>query len=242
MSLMLEERPPQSGQPATPPGQEILVRVDAGRSRRRFAFVGPMLGLALAAVLLVGGFAVARGWFGLGDLFASRTIDRSAPVLVERIRNQSEYHGATGTFAAMVDVEHKVGIVPTFVAGNHAIYSGVGSVDATVDLGRLQATTGKSGTLVLRLPHARVSDVHLDAGQSHVMNRDRGALDRLGGIFVDSPTSERELQLISERRIAKAARGSDLRARAERNTATMIEDLADQLGAGRVDVRFGPAV
>jgi hypothetical protein len=239
---MLEERPTQPGPAAPQSGQEVLVRVDAGRGRRRFGIAGPLVGLLLAGVMLVGGFALARGWFGIGDLFAPRTIDRSAPVLVEKIRNQTEFHGASGTFAATVDVEHKFGIVPTFLAGNRAVYSGVGSVDATVDLGELRATTAEDGTLVLGLPHARIGDVRLDARRSHVMNRDRGALDRLGGIFVDSPTSERELQEISERRIAKAAKGSTLRTRAERNTANMIEDLAEQLGAGPVQVRFGPAV
>jgi hypothetical protein len=243
VSLLLEERPAPSGVDGSPATHEVVVRVDQARPRRRFGFAGPVLGLVLAAVLVVGGFALARGWFGLGGLLAPRTIDRSAPVMVERLRNLDEFHGATGTFSATVDVEHKLGIVPTFLAGSRAVYSGVGAVDATVDLGALARTPSRNatGALVIRLPHARIGAVRLDARRSHVMNRDRGMLDRLGGIFVDSPTSEREVQRISQGRIARAAAGSNLRARAERNTARMIEGLATSLGAGRVDVRFGAA-
>ena len=72
------------------------------------------------------------------------------------------------------------------------------------------------------------------------MSRDRGLVDRVEGMFVSSPTSEREVQRTAERRIGKAAAKSDLRRRAERNTATMIRNLATALDAGKVDVRFGP--
>lgn len=241
---MLDDRPAPSHEAASTAGHEIVVRVDQARPpRRRFGVAGAVLALVVAAVLVIGGFALARGWLGLGNLFAARTIDRSAPVIVERLRDQDVFHGARGTFSATVDVEHKLGIVPTVIAGSHTVYSGVGTVDATVDLGSLARTPRRdaTGALLIRLPHALIGEVHLDRRRSHTMNRDRGALDRLGGIFVDSPTSEREVQRVSERRIARAAAGSNLRARAEHNTTRMIEDLATSLGIGTVEVRFGAA-
>jgi hypothetical protein len=239
---MLDERPvkDRTGEDTARPTNEVVVRVQSER-RRRPSVVGVMA-LALAGVLVIGGIAVARGWFGLGDLVAPRTIDRSAPVLVERLRNASEYRGATGTFSTTVDIEHTVGIVPRFIAGSRAVYSGVGTVDATVDLRNLvvqAAATGVDGALVVRLPHARLGAVQLDAERSHVMNRDRGILDRVGGVFVDSPTSEQELERVSRRRIASAAAKGELRERAETSTARMIEDLAESTGAGPVEVRFG---
>ena len=129
---------------------------------------------------------------------------QSAPVLVQRLRDASQYTGATGTYSATVDVEHTNGIVPSFIAGSRSVYNGVGTVDAAVDLGALtkQVQRDAQGTLVIRLPHATFGDVHLDAGRSHVMSRDRGLVDRLEGVFVDSPTSEREVQQLSQRRIA----------------------------------------
>ena len=243
MSLMLDERPVQvggdaAGSPAVP---EVIVRVRGERGRRRPTLTG-IVALALVGVLVVGALAVARGWVGLGNLFASRTIDRSAPVLVQKVRNLSDYRAASGTFSTTVDLEHKVGILPTFIAGGRVVYSGVGQVDATVDLGQLTtASTSRNadGGLVLRLPHARLGTVVLDAARSHLMNRDRGVLDRIGGVFVDAPTSERAVEQVSRRRIATAAQRGNLRARAEHNTASMIRKLARTLGVGPVEVRFG---
>ena len=245
MSLMLEERPaPPAPTEVAPRHQEVVVRVDQGRPRRlRTGIVGWLLALGLAALLIVGTVAAFRGWSVFGNAFAPRTIDRSAPVLVQRLRDASQFTGATGTYSATVDVEHTSGIVPRFIAGSRSVYNGVGTVDATVDLGALAKHIERDaqGTLVIRLPHATFGDVHLDAGRSHVMSRDRGLIDRIEGVFVDSPTSEREVQRLSERRIAKAAAASGLRARAERNTARMVEGLASSLGAGPVRVEFGTA-
>jgi hypothetical protein len=92
---------------------------------------------------------------------------------------------------------------------------------------------------VVRLPHAQLGAVSLDASKSHVMSRDRGFLDRVGGVFVDSPTSDRTLEQVSRRRIMSAAAKSELRQRAETSTARMIERLAHATGVGPVEVRFG---
>jgi hypothetical protein len=243
MSLMLEERPAPP-QPTTVGTPEVVVRVDHGRAPRglRTSILGWLAALVLAAILAVGAVVAVRGWSFFGDAFAPRTIDRSAPVLVQRLRNQSRYTGASGTFNAIVDIEHKTGPIPTIIAGSRSIYSGVGDVDATVNLGALSrhVVRAADGTIVLRLPRARLGDVHLDGRHSHMMSRDRGLIDRVEGMFLESPTSEREVQRVAERRIEKAATKSDLRRRAERNTATMIRNLAVALGAGKVDVRFGP--
>jgi len=245
MSLMLEERPaPPAPAETAPRHQEVVVRVDQARPRRlRTGIVGWLVAIGLAALLIIGAVAAFRGWSVFGSVFAPRTIDRSAPVLVQRLRDASQYTGATGTYSATVDIEHKTGIVPSFIAGSRSVYNGVGTVDATVDLGALAKHVQRDaqGTLVIRLPHATFGDVHLDAGRSHVMSRDRGLVDRIEGVFVDSPTSEREVQQLSQRRIAKAAAASGLQARAERNTARMVEGLASSLGAGPVRVEFGTA-
>jgi len=55
---MLDERPAPASE-AAPDAREIVVRVDQGRTRRRFGVAGPLIGLALAVVLVVGGFALA---------------------------------------------------------------------------------------------------------------------------------------------------------------------------------------
>lgn len=240
---MLDERP--SAAPTEPASttapQPVVVRVDRGRPGRGLRPTSVLL-VALLSLIAFVGVAAWQGWMGLGGLFGARTIDRSAPVLVQKLRDRAEYRGASGTFSEVVDLEHKpVSFVPTVLAGNRVIYNGVGDVDATVSLKRLSksAVTLQGDTLVVRLPHAQLGPARLDPVHSHVMNRDRGLLDRLGSPFVDSPTSERQVEKVAESRIERAAAKSDLAAKAEKNTTRMIVGLAQALGVEHpVQVRF----
>jgi hypothetical protein len=240
---MLEERPsvtPTESTPgSTPP--PVVVRVDRGRRGMRPTSI---VAVAILGVVAFVGIAAWQGWMGLGGLFGARTIDRSAPVLIQKLRDRAEFRGASGTFSATVDLEHKpVGFVPAVIAGNRVIYNGVGDVDATVSLKHLtkSAVHVQGDALVVRLPHAELSPARLDPVHSHVMNRDRGLLDRLGSPFVDSPTSERTVEAVAQSRIERAAARSDLAAKAEKNTAAMITGLAKALGVDHVQVRFAAA-
>lgn len=234
--MMTEERPAAtSSKPA-----EVVVRVDGGR-RRRPSILGA-LALAGVALLLVIGLGVASGWLNLGKIFSTSTTDRSAPVILHKLRNLSSYNAASGTFSVTVDLEKDVSILPQFIAGSRVIYSGYGSVDAAVDLGELDAqhvSRNAAGTLVVTLPHATLERAALDAERSHVMNRDRGLVDRLVGVFEDNPTSEHALQKAAVVKINRAAKQTDLIQRAERNTETMIKRLGAAAGVSQIDVRFG---
>jgi hypothetical protein len=199
-----------------------------------------VLAAAGVAVLLVIGLGVAGGWLNLGNLFATRTTDRSAPVILHQLRDLSSYSAASASFSVTVDLEKDVSILPQFLAGERVIYDGRGSVDASVDLGALDAqhvTRAADGTLVVTLPHAILEPATLSP-RSHVMNRDRGLINRLSGVFSDNPTSERALQKAAVVKMNRAARETNLVRRAERNTETMIERLAAAAGVDQVDVRF----
>jgi hypothetical protein len=243
---MLDERPPalRTDDRPTEPGDSIVVRLDPGRRRGR---IGTGVGVLLVvAVIALAGAGVAALWnngFGLDGLFGRTTIDRSAPVLVERLRNRAEFRGATGTFSATVDIENDHGFIPGFIAGDRTIYTGVGDVDATVSLRHVGSTasTKSDGSIVVTLPHATLGRARLDPKLSHVMSRDRGVLDRVGGLFVDSPTSDRGVERVALRRIERAAAKSRLAAKAERSTARMIRDLGRAVGADRVTIEFRDA-
>jgi hypothetical protein len=200
-----------------------------------------LLALAGVAILLVIGFGVASGWLNVGKIFSTSTTDRSAPVILHKLQDLSTYNAAEGTFSVTVDVEKDVSILPQFIAGSRVIYSGYGTVDAAVDLGALDAenvTRNADGTLVVTLPRATLEGAQLDPARSHVMNRDRGLLDRIGGVFVDNPTSERALEQAAITKMNDAAKKTDLLQRAERNTEAMIERLAAAAGVTDVDVQF----
>jgi hypothetical protein len=240
MGTLIEERPsPVEPSPSRPAPAEVVVRVDGPRRRR--SWLAGIVAVAVVAVLLAGGVGLWRGWFGLDRLFTTSTTDRSAPAILHEIRDLSSYRAASADFSVVVDVEKDVSILPQFIAGSRVVYSGYGSAGASVDLGQIDArnvTARPDGTVVVTLPKPRVERAVLDPARSHVMNRDRGLFDRIGGVFVDSPTSERALERAAVTKMTRAAQQSNLVARAERNTAAMVERVANAVGADQVEVRF----
>jgi hypothetical protein len=231
---MTEERP-NSAAPT-----EVVVRVDSGR-RRRPSLLGAAVALGVIGVVAVVGFVLASGWLNLSDLFSTRTTDRSAPVIVHKLRDRASLTAASGTFTVTVDVEKDVSVLPQFLAGSRSIYSGYGTVNATVDLRALDTrhvTETADGTLVVTLPHPRLESAVLDPKHSHVMNRDRGLLDRIGGAFVDSPTSERTLEQMAVQKMNVAAQRSALATRAERSATAIVERLGASAGFDKTQVRF----
>ena len=173
--------------------------------RRDRGIVRPVIiGGVLVGAALVGTGAVGLDLFD--NPFSTTTVDRSpAPILTE-LRDLGEYHAAQASFEVIVDQEQDVNLVPQFLAGERVQFVAIGDVDALVDFTELacqrrSGSTSTSGAVTITLPSPTIAAPVLDHEQSHVMNRDRGLLDRIGGVFVDSPTTEHELLV--------AARGED---------------------------------
>jgi len=253
MATMLEERPARASNNGA--AHEVVVRVvgDGGGGgaagstppRRRWSLrgIGIFAGLgALAVAVIV--LANAIGGLFSFNLFGTTKIDRSAPVVLKQLRDVSTYTAATGEFESTVDIENDSWL-PSFLDGERAIFVGVGTVDAQVDFSQLAKdaiVVGDNGTVTVTLPQPTLGKAHVDPSRSHVANRDRGLINRIEGMFKDNPTSERELYITAQHRIAKAARGSEMRARAERNTDEMLQALLGKLGFQQVNVVWtGPA-
>lgn len=207
-----------------------------GGMLRTVGTVAALGAVAFAVVMLakaIGGFDV--------NLFGTTRVDRSAPVVLKELRNVSTYTAATGEFEATVDIEDDVKWVPSFLAGERTIFIGVGTVDATVDFSTIGAdavVVDGDGGVTITLPRPALATPVVDPARSHVADRDRGLANRLSGVFSDNPTSERDLYLTTRDRLAKAARGSELRARAETNTTAMLQGLLGKVGFERVTVVF----
>jgi hypothetical protein len=92
--------------------------------------------------------------------------------------------------------------------------------------------------VTLTLPAAAIVDVDVEPRRSYVVNRERGILDRIGGIFSDNPTGEQELYQLAEEKLLAAAGESALLERAETNTSRMLTALLRSLGFDTVQVRF----
>jgi hypothetical protein len=203
--------------------------------------VAVLVALVVAAVAL-GRVADLRLWPSLPNPFASRSVDRSQPVLLRSIQDLSVHKAATGNFEVLVDIEKRSGLIPPFLKGERTLFVAAGTVDAEVDFSGLDAGAVKVSedrrSATITLPHARLAKPHVDPGRSYVANRERGALDRLGSVFSANPTSERELYQLAELKLLAAANESELVARAEQNTRAMLQSMLRSLGYTEVTVIF----
>ncbi len=211
--------------------------------------VGTMVGLLLVVAAV--GAAVFVGYRLLDNPFSTTEVDRTAPPVLLELRDLAEFHAAQGQFEVTVDVEEDVKWVPSFLVGERVQFIAVGTVDAIVDFARL--TDGSftvdeaTNSVQVTLGPVRLADPAIDLEASHVMNRDRGLLDRLGGVFSDSPTSEAELYSLATDKIAAAADATQLAERARENVTATVTAMLQAVGFDQVDVRFqvwsaGPSI
>lgn len=233
--------------PPAPGGATVLAPPAPRRPRwgRWLALVAVLVVLGGLTLAIAAGVSAARNLFP--DLLAPFTaeperIDRSGPAVLSAIEELSEYRAATGHYEVIVDVEEDVPGMPSFLRGERTIFVAAGTVDGVVDLSDLGAgavSVNEDRTSVtVSLPSATLSDAAVDPERSYVYGRERGLLDRLGSLFSDSPTGERELYLLAEQRLEAAAQEGSLTASAETNTRSMLESLLRSLGFTDVRVDF----
>ncbi|MFE9380772.1 DUF4230 domain-containing protein [Streptomyces sp. NPDC006855] len=202
-----------------------------------------VLGAAAAVLALL--FAGSRLSLlpGLDDFFDEETRDRSGPAVLKSIQDMSSYKAASGNFQVVVDLEKDTKFVPDVLRGTRTLFVGAGTVDASVDLGKVTeggvVVDEDRTTADIRLPRAVLGDPALDPDRSYVVSKQRGLLDRLGDLFSDNPGSEQAVNKLAVRHIAEAAKESGLTARAEKNTADMLKGLLGSLGFERVTVHYG---
>lgn len=188
--------------------------------------------------------ALAGSLIGLpsfGNPFASETVVRDHAAVLESLEEIAELRAATGEFQVIVDVEDRTRFVPGFLKGEHTTFLAQGAVDAVVDLGALDDDSiivAEDGSVTVLLPPATLADPVIDHDASGVLDRDRGLVDRVGGMFVDQPTSDKDLYREATSRLAEAAADSELRATGEANAAATVEELLREAGVEDVRVLF----
>lgn len=227
----LQDRTHRAADPGPRPGRRVPLRLIAAGA-----------GLAL---LVPAGLGV-RDWIaGSGNPMEPEIVDRSTPALLLALADLSEYHAATADLQVMVDLEVDTPWVPAVISGERVHFLATGSADAFVDFDGLDAGAvtlsrdGQSATIVLPAPE--LADVRIDPEESRVVDRDRGLVERVGGVFAENPTDDSDLYALAERRLAAAAAQSDVLDRAEENTRQMLTTLGQSLGVDEVTVEFRPA-
>ncbi len=198
--------------------------------------------------VVIGALIVSAGVIGIGLIdnpFSTATIDHSPPVVLTELRDLADYHAAQAQFEVVIDQEDDVNLVPAFIAGERAQYVAVGAVDAIVDFSGLddaaidvQSEGEDADSVTITLPSPTLTAPAIDLEQSYVMNRDRGLINRVGGALVDSPTSERALELAAIDKMSASADQSDIIERAEDNTTKMLTGMLGALGFEDVTVVF----
>lgn len=194
------------------------------------------------AVLVVLVISLFDPWNLLSNPFRRERVDRSAPALLDRLEDLSEYRAASAQLQELIDIEDDTRFVPSFLSGERVSFLAFGTVDAVVDFSDLAkgsvVVSDDRKTVSVTLPHARIDTVKVDPQRSRVLNRDRGVLDRIGSVFSDNPTSERELYQLGEQKLRRAAGDSELTARAETNTRRMLRALFQALGFDDITITF----
>ncbi|HEV2784516.1 MAG TPA: DUF4230 domain-containing protein [Actinophytocola sp.] len=190
------------------------------------------------AWVLVAVVVLALGAIGLATLvpnlnpFRTEEIDRTQPALLESIKDLSQYHAAVGEFQVVVDLEKDVAFVPSFLAGERALFVAAGSVNAFVDFSGL---TGDALTVSedrksveIRLPPAQLDKPNLNQDRSYLFATQRGIWNRLSSLF-QAPDQQQFYQ-VAEQKIGEAAKAAGLTKRAEDNTRAMLVGMMSTLG------------
>jgi hypothetical protein len=195
---------------------------------------------ATGAVVIVLFMGNIFGFLNFG--FGSRTIDRSQPPLLVQLTDLSEYHASSANFQVLVDIEKDTKYVPDFVSGQRSLMVAAGTVDASVDFRGLKdenVVVSEDGErITITLPPPYVDDVVLDHDNTYVESRQRGLLDRVGGVFSGNPSNDQPLYQAATDKLHEAASSSELRSLAEKNTRSMLESLMTSAGFEEVVVNF----
>ena len=227
----------RTGKPAHPGGAQSTTGRPPRRSRWALLLAGVVV---VAAVVLIGRLAGLLPSFG--NPFSNRTVDRSPPAVLEALSDLSQYRAASGYYQIILDVEEDTRFVPSFLKGERTFFTAAGTVDAYVDfsgLGEQAVTVSEDRRSVqISLPSPALAEPRVDPGKSRVVSRDRGLLDRIGSVFSDNPTGEREFYLLAQERMKAAALESDVLKRAEENTTNMLQGLMRSLGFTDIQITY----
>ena len=199
------------------------------------AVLAVLLAVALLAVIAL----VAIVTF---DPFASDTVDRSGPTMLEQIRELEEFTAAEGSFTQDVDLEEDARYLPDFLKGERVIAMVTGTVRATVDFSGLDEDAVQvdesTNTIRITLPEPTLSDADIDESSARIISRDRGLLDRADDFFSGNPTDDGPLYQAAEEKVETAARESDLIEEARANTEQWLTTFLGAAGFEHVEITW----
>jgi hypothetical protein len=197
-----------------------------------------VIALTLLALLVVGVVSTF-------DPFASNQVDRSAPAVLEKIRELEQFTAAEGQFVQTVDFERDAKYLPSILKGERVVASVQGNVSATVDFGGLDQDAVKVSddrrTITLRLPAPELEAADIEESSTKILTRDRGVIDRAEDFFSSNPTDDLPLYRAAEKKVDAAAARSDLQQTARTNTERWLRTFLGAAGFDTVNISWAPA-
>jgi hypothetical protein len=199
--------------------------------------------LLVVALVVVAGIGLVAGWRPhLSNPFQERTVDRSSPAVLRSLEDLSAYHAAAAHFEVIIDLEKDTKWVPSSLRGERVLFVGVGTVDSVVDFGKLGPgavdVSEDRTSVTIRLPAPTLSEPRIDPKRSYVAARQRGALDRLGGLF-GGQGNEQQLYVAATGKMREAAQtDGQVLALARQNTTGMLKGFLGALGFTNVTVTY----
>jgi hypothetical protein len=207
--------------------------------RRRWMKVLACLAAVAALVPLGAQVAAVPGW---SNPFEQQTVDHSPAPLLTAMRDVAEFHAATGTFQVLVDLEKDTPNVPSIISGERTTFFATGHVDGVVDFSGIDArhvaVSPDRLAVTISLPAPVLAPAVVDPAQSRVVGHERGIVERVTGVFDQAPRTDQELYVVAGKKLDAAAATSDLPARAEQSTRSMLTGLATSMGFQQVTVIF----
>lgn len=205
-----------------------------------------LLAAAIAVVALIPFGAQVAAVPGWGNPFEQRTVDRSPAPLLTAMRDVEQFHAATATFTALVDLERDTPNMPSVISGERTTFFATGTVDSVVDFsavdgGRVVVSPDRL-SVTIKLPQPTLEQAVIDPAQSRIVGQQRGIVERITGVFDQAPRNDQEIYLLARDKINDVARTSDLSARAEQSTRGMLTGLATSMGFQQVIVIFDEPV
>jgi hypothetical protein len=230
--------PAETLQPPAPPSRPRVVP----RTVWFFAIVA-ILGLSGAVGLGVVIHAIGDANPFKNGLVTQRTVDRSGPAVLKAVSDLGTLQSASGHYEMIVDIEHSVDHVPSFLAGRRVLFVAVGDVGTTVNLRNLPAgsvtVNGARTAATIHLAKPTISAPQLDLRASHVYSSDRGVVDAIGDLFNGAPDQQQQIYTVATQKLAQAAHADNgLVNRAEANTRGTLQGLLRPLGFTDVTVQF----
>jgi Protein of unknown function (DUF4230) len=218
------------------------------RVRRGRGLIGALAGVAAAiaaVVVLVIVLSAVHLLPQLRNPFAETTSVRSQPVLLKSITALSRYEAASGSFQVVVDLSQKAEFLPSFMEGTQTLFIGQGNEIAYVDFSQLKGkavqVSSDRTAVTITLPPAQLEPAVLNVKQSYVYAQQQGLLNRIGNFFSGNPNSQQQVYVLAQQKIETAARQSQLRTEAQKNTIAMLTGMLRSLGFQQVTVTFRPA-